>query len=696
MTPTQRFLVLAAGLPVLAATVLFAAIPHVAVPQAAADAEETTTDVGEAAPVANPLRDADRLVFDFTAVDARLGLKNVLTHAAEPRHWLGLADLAWRRLQDAAEKKNADDLGLVFAEALFRIGDGGPLTRDAARAVFARDLAAHPRSANRALRLIRLGDLYGAGGFYPEAAGHYAAALDETLDDAAAVYALRRMADTLRRDGDGEGALATSARAAERTSDPRVRQLVALGTAHALHDLGRYPEAAAVYAEALPDPAEIALLSDDDLYACARTRFEVGDDSGAEAGFDLLEKRRPAAEFAAGVVYHKGLLRLRAGDAKGAAERFGKIRSDFRETDEYFPATVRLGELAAKSTPPDPARARELLGEAADQEDHIAARREALFLLGDLESAQGDDARALDRFGRLLEDVRGNPLASDGLRRIQEVFAAYTEKAVARGDFRAVALAFQAHRADLVNDLVTPETLDRVGRSLREKFLYGPLFRLFHDPAVARRHPDLSRFYLALVDLEEKDGEGEKPLASFAAETTDADLAARAWLVLGDRSLSAGNADAACAAWTNALTPGVADAWTFAALLRLAERDLATGDVESAYARYANALDLSPRVREPGANADLAFGIAECRHRMGKTDQAGRDFAEFLRRFPDDRRAVLARVRVARALALAGRTLPEVVAPITPDDNQDEATAAAMNAVAADLTWWAVHQDLRK
>ena len=111
---------------------------------------------------------------------------------------------------------------------------------------------------------------------------------------------------------------------------------------------------------------------------------------------------------------------------------------------------------------------------------------------------------------------------------------------------------------------------------------------------------------------------------------------------------------------------GVDDQWRARALVRLADLDLAAGNAKKALALYEAGGGPVAAPAGAGADATIAFGIAEADYELHKDAAAQAAFSVFLADYPDDPRRTLARVRLARCLERTGASLDDALAVVAP------------------------------
>ena len=445
-------------------------------------------ELKQPAEAADLLAGLDREVPDWPRRDeARLLAVRALREKGDKAAALAVAE---RLVADAPQGTNAD-------VAWYRLGQ---LRQDAGRtddaiAAFAQALETDPRGPRAAWSLLATGWCHEAAGRLPEAAAAWGRLIDDYPDSTALPAALVARADTLQRQGDFAGGLATARRlfAVAKQGRPQVDEAT-IAEARLVEGLclagtGSHAQAAAAFRRLLEDRPEFP--------AAPRVLFELGaalvadgKDEDAGRAFTLLVERYPQSDFTAEAWLEIGELRFAAQDwpaadaAYTAAVAAARTRTDggadlveqarhklgwthVMRGDQAAAARVFEEQLAAAADGPLAPDAQALLGEAllaldrpADASRALAAaladpqrissaelRGAAFVRAAESAAARKEWAESLaiaDRFRSLEPD---SPQARQGryaaawalqnLGRLDDAIAAYREIAEGRTELSA-------------------------------------------------------------------------------------------------------------------------------------------------------------------------------------------------------------------------------------------------------------------
>lgn len=480
-----------------------------------------------------------------------------------------------------AREYPADLLGLRLATAFFD-GAGRP---EEATALWRRAVEQAPESielrARLAERLRRAGD--GAGAM---------ALLREAAESSGLPEAWRALAEHQRSGGDLSGAEESLNRAIEASSGTASEGLRA-ALAGLRIESGRFDEAQALI-DALSDPGQRSLLR-------GRLLLERGDAGGALAALDDAVRRWPDQ---AGVRYLAGSAALRAGDA-GRAEQ--ELREALRADPSGSDAALALAQLAFEAG--DGAQAVQLARGFLQLRE--GRRPDGLRILARAQGLTGDFDGARETLGSLekLPDQRS----------LAAVERAWLESR-AQGPGAAVR-AIEDSRVDLT-DPANEEAL----RALAEGLIaQGDGARALErvDAALAK-HPDHARYHELRGAVLTRIGRGDDARASFEKALSIDPQLARALSGLGALSVAAGDLDAAFGMFERAaaIDPGDANAAYAAAQIVLAQgkEDEAVRRLRAVVARSPGhsgaANDLAWVLASRGQDLDLALALAERAHRL--------------------------------------------------------------------------------
>jgi len=167
--------------------------------------------------------------------------------------------------------------------------------------------------------------------------------------------------------------------------------------------------------------------------------LQLGDHARFVAEYNELEKQGGDEESRASLRLEEGLLQAAKGDKK-AAETLQKFIRDFPRNPRVSEAWVGLAELAFHSSPPRIAEAQKNLARAANSNPTTAAMERADYLRIWIEdSADGDEAKAIDLAKRFLDQHSASPFAAEVRMKLAEIYYRRQDFANAQTQFEMLA-----------------------------------------------------------------------------------------------------------------------------------------------------------------------------------------------------------------------------------------------------------------
>jgi outer membrane protein assembly factor BamD (BamD/ComL family) len=207
-------------------------------------------------------------------------------------------------------------------------------------------------------------------------------------------------------------------------------------SAQAQYAAKRFETATAAFEEIGHSPSPWAKIA---LFNACTGWLQLGDHGRFVADYNELEKQGGDAESRASLRLEEGLLQAARGDKK-AAETLQKFIRDFPRNPRVSEAWVGLAELAFHASSPRIAEAQKILARAANSNPTAAATERADYLRIWIEdSADGDEAKAIDLAKRFLEQYSGSPFAPEVRMKLAEIYYRRQDFANAQTQFEVLA-----------------------------------------------------------------------------------------------------------------------------------------------------------------------------------------------------------------------------------------------------------------
>ena len=634
---------------------------------------------------------------EFDELFRRIGEDTKLVELFLTGRYVSVIDGIWTILQDPQYQDYADDLLLLLAESYYRLGEEQQKIKHRSLSIFKFGMNRFPKSPNDLIRLVRLGVLEYQQGYLPEAEGYFSSFEDSYPQHQALGQVLTDLADCYREDDSWKQATLAYRRAYEHTKSPARRRLIGLGMAQTLFLMEKPQDAVRIYDQVITDSSLLTEFTVDDLNSYGHSQFQAKNYEKAGDAFVLLAEAHPDSPYRAGALYRLGMIDLKNDMTEQAVERFSEVREKYLHTEEYYLASIRLADLRLKGDPPDQKAALTLLEECIAQDDYEQPQLEAYYLTAKMLKHDGDYLGSMKNLSLVLEWVRDNPFLRPALNLIQESFSELVLNNFAERQYQTIVKAFDEYEENLINNLLSQKTLDLLGQSLMAKYEYEKARVLFSNKHVVRKHKDLAEFYIALAQFRENEpGVLPQRLREFSQSKAEANLRARALLALGDRLAQEGDPEAAMADYRQGIDLKPDDEWQARLFLRVADYELAASKIGAALSHYLAIQRMNLKYPELMTGPNVDFGLAECWYRLNKYSPALVGFEQFKKRYPEDSRRGLVRVRIAQCMVKTGSTVAEAVKTLTADEGESAETKAMLAAIAQDMSWWTAPENKEK